>query len=121
MKYPRDKNKMFIEIAQANENCNDIAQVANENHNDIAQVANESCNDITQVANENCNDIPHVIPRLTNSGPGSSEVDPVIFIVDKGAAEKRLKSASNVGLNELPAQKIEQHYGAPSGFVLKVV
>jgi len=27
-----------------------------------------------------------------NSGPGSSEVDPVIFVVDKGAAEKRPKS-----------------------------
>ena len=54
LKYPRDKNEMFIEIAQANENCNDISQVANENHNDIAHVANENCNDIAQVANENC-------------------------------------------------------------------
>ena len=55
------------------------------------------------------------------SGPGSSEVDPVVFIVDKGAAEKRLKSASNASSNELPAwtRKIHQHYGVPCGFVLK--
>jgi len=46
LKYPRDKNEMFIEIAWANENCNDIAQVANENCNDVAQAANENCNDI---------------------------------------------------------------------------
>ena len=43
LKYP---NEMFIEIAQANEYCNDIAQVANKNHNDIVHVANENCNDI---------------------------------------------------------------------------
>ena len=48
-----------------------------------------------------------------SSGPGSSEVDPVVFVVDKGAAEKRPKSASNAGTNELPAWKIEQCYGAP--------
>jgi hypothetical protein len=55
-----------------------------------------------------------------NSGPGSSEVDPVVFVVDKGAAEKRLKSASNAGSNELPAWKIEQRYGVPCGFVFKM-
>jgi hypothetical protein len=46
-----------------------------------------------------------------NSGPGSSEVHPVIFVVDEGAAEKRPKSASNAGSNELPLWKAEQ-YGA---------
>jgi len=56
-----------------------------------------------------------------NSGPGSSEVDPVVFVVDKGAAEKRPKSMSNAGSNELPAWKIHQHYGVPCGFVLKNV
>jgi len=57
-----------------------------------------------------------------NSGPGSSEVDPVVFVVDyldKGAPEKRLKSASKAVSNELPALKIEQRYGAPCSFVLK--
>ena len=48
-----------------------------------------------------------------NSGPGSSELDPVVFVVDKDAAEKRSKSTSNAGTNELPAWKIEQRYGAP--------
>ena len=48
-----------------------------------------------------------------NSGPGLSEVDPVVFVIDKGAAEKRPKLASNAGSNELPASKIEQRYGAP--------
>jgi len=56
-----------------------------------------------------------------NSGPGSSEVDPVVFVVDKGAAEKRPKSMSNAGSNELPAWKIHQRYGVPCGFVLKNV
>jgi len=41
-----------------------------------------------------------------NSRPGSSEVDPVIFAVDKGTAEKRPKSASNAGSNEFPIWKI---------------
>ena len=41
-----------------------------------------------------------------NSGPGSSEADPVIFVVDKGAAEKRPKPTSNPGSNELPAWTI---------------
>ncbi|EDR00297.1 uncharacterized protein LACBIDRAFT_314536 [Laccaria bicolor S238N-H82] len=49
-----------------------------------------------------------------NSGPGSSEVDPVVLVVDKGpAAEKKLKSASNAGSNRLSVWKIEQcfvHY-----------
>ena len=49
-----------------------------------------------------------------NSGPGSSEIDPVVFLVDKGAAEKRPKSANNAGSNELPARKIKQRYGASS-------
>ena len=51
-----------------------------------------------------------------SSGPGSSEADPVVFVVDKGAAEKRPKSASNAGKNELPAWKTEQCYGAPLWF-----
>ena len=50
------------------------------------------------------------------SGPGSSEVDPVVFVVDKGAAEKRPKSASNVGSNELLTWTIERRYGAPLWF-----
>ncbi|EDR00779.1 uncharacterized protein LACBIDRAFT_333821 [Laccaria bicolor S238N-H82] len=54
-------------------------------------------------------DSARITPR-GNSGSGSSEVDPVVFVVDKGAAEKRPKSASNAGSNELPAQKIEQRY-----------
>jgi len=54
-----------------------------------------------------------------NSGPGSSDVDPIIFVVDKGAAEKRTKSASNAGSNELPAWRAEQHYGALCCFILK--
>ena len=54
-----------------------------------------------------------------NSGPGSSEVDPVIFVVDKGDAEKRPKSASNAGSNELPAWKAEHQYSALCCFVLK--
>ena len=54
-----------------------------------------------------------------NSGPGSSEVDPLVFVVDKGAAKKRPTSANNAGSNELPTWKIEQRYGAPCGFVLK--
>ena len=54
-----------------------------------------------------------------SSGPGSSEADPVVFVVDKGAAEKRPKSASNAGTDELPAWKIEQRYGALYAFVLK--
>jgi hypothetical protein len=56
-----------------------------------------------------------------NSGPGSSEVDPVVFVVDKGAAEKRRRSASNAGSNELLAWEFEQRYGVPCGFVLKNV
>jgi len=56
-----------------------------------------------------------------NSGPGSSEVDPIVFVVDKGAVEKRSKSASNACKNELPAWKIEKRYGALCGFVLKNV
>ena len=51
-----------------------------------------------------------------SSGPGSSEVDPVVFVVDKGAVEKRPKSASNAGTSELPAWKTEQRYGAPLWF-----
>ena len=60
--------------------------------------------------------------RLTlrgTSGPGSSEVDPVVFIIDKGAAEKRPKFASKAGSDELPAWKAEQQYGALCYFVLK--
>ena len=49
---------------------------------------------------------------LRGKQPGSSEVHSVIFVVDKGAAEKRPKSASNAGSNELPAWKAEQQYGA---------
>ena len=56
-----------------------------------------------------------------NSGPGSSEVDPIVFVVDKGAVEKRLKSTSKAVSNELPAWKIEKRYGALCGFVLKNV
>ena len=55
-----------------------------------------------------------------NSGPGSSEVDPVIFVIDKGDAEKRPKSASNAGSNELPAWKAEHQYGALCCFLLKI-
>ena len=51
-----------------------------------------------------------------SSGPGSSEVDPVVLVVDKGAVEKRPKSASNAGTSELPAWKTEQRYGAPLWF-----
>ena len=54
-----------------------------------------------------------------SSGPGSSEVDHVVFVVDKGAAEKRPKSASNPGSNELPAWTIERRYGAPLWFCSK--
>ena len=54
-------------------------------------------------------------------GPGSSEVDPVILVVDKGAAEKRPNSASNVGLKKLPAWKAEQQYGAFRCFILKIL
>ena len=50
-----------------------------------------------------------------SSGPGSSEVDPVVFVVDKDAVKKRPKSASNAGTNELPAM-IERCSGAPSWF-----
>ena len=32
-------------------------------------------------------------------GPGSSEVDPVVFVIDKGAAEKRPKSASRAQMS----------------------
>ena len=53
------------------------------------------------------------------SGPGSSEVVPVIFVVDKGDAEKRPKSASNAGSNELPTWKAEHQYSALGCFVLK--
>ncbi|EDR00346.1 uncharacterized protein LACBIDRAFT_295821 [Laccaria bicolor S238N-H82] len=45
-----------------------------------------------------------------NSGPGSSEFDPVVLVVDKGALEKRPKSASNAGSNELPAWEIEERF-----------
>ena len=51
-------------------------------------------------------------------GPGSSEVDAVIFIVDRGAAEKRPKPASDAGSNELPAWN-GQEYSAFCCFVLK--
>ena len=51
-----------------------------------------------------------------NSGPGSSEGDPVVFVVNKGAAEKRRKFASSAGLNELPTLKIEQRSGGPLWF-----
>ena len=54
-----------------------------------------------------------------SSGAGSSEVDPVVFVVDKGAAEKRPKSASNPGSNELPAWTIERRYGGPLWFCSK--
>ncbi|EDR01802.1 uncharacterized protein LACBIDRAFT_295543 [Laccaria bicolor S238N-H82] len=43
-------------------------------------------------------------------GPGSSEVDPIILVVDKGAAEKRPKPASNTGSNELPTWNSEREY-----------
>jgi hypothetical protein len=56
--------------------------------------------------------------RGNSGGPGSSEADPVVFVVDKGAVEKRPKSASNAGSSELPAGKNEL-YGALCGFVLK--
>jgi len=56
-----------------------------------------------------------------NSGPGSTSDDPVVLVVDKGAAEKRPRSASNAGSNELPAWKIHQRHGVPCGFVLKHV
>ena len=55
-----------------------------------------------------------------NSGPGSSEVDPVIFVVDKGAAEKRPKSTSNTGSNELPAWTVEQRYCAALWFCSQI-
>ncbi|KIJ95893.1 hypothetical protein K443DRAFT_682706 [Laccaria amethystina LaAM-08-1] len=45
--------------------------------------------------------------RGNSGGPGSSEADPVVFVVDKGAVEKRPKSASNAGSSELPAGKNE--------------
>ena len=51
-------------------------------------------------------------------GPGSSEVDAVIFIVDRGAAEKRPNPASDAGSNELPAWN-EQEYSAFFCFILK--
>ena len=51
-----------------------------------------------------------------NSGPGSSELDPVVFVVDKDAVKKRPKSASNAGTNELPAWTIKRRYGAPLWF-----
>ena len=51
-----------------------------------------------------------------NSGPGSSELDPVVFVVDKDAVKKRPNSASNAGTNELPAWTIERRYGAPLWF-----
>ncbi|EDR00746.1 uncharacterized protein LACBIDRAFT_333832 [Laccaria bicolor S238N-H82] len=47
-----------------------------------------------------------------DSGPGSSEVDPVVLVVDKGAAKKRPRAASHAGSNELPTWKIERCYGA---------
>ncbi|EDR01801.1 uncharacterized protein LACBIDRAFT_310488 [Laccaria bicolor S238N-H82] len=43
-----------------------------------------------------------------NSGPGLSEADPVVFVIEKSAAGP--KSASNAGSNELPAWKAEQRY-----------
>ena len=43
----------------------------------------------------------------------------MIFVVDKGDAEKRPKSASDAGSNELPAWKADHQYGALSCFVLK--
>ena len=57
----------------------------------------------------------------SGSGPGSSEVDPVILVVDKGAAEKRPNSASNVGSKTLPTWKAEQKYGAFRCFILKIL
>ena len=54
-----------------------------------------------------------------DSGPGLSEVDPAVFVIDKGVAEKRLKSASKAGSDELPAWKAEQQYGAFCFFILK--
>ena len=53
------------------------------------------------------------------SGPGLSEVDPVVFVIDKGVAEKRLKSASKAGSDELPAWKAEQQYSAFCCFIFK--
>ena len=54
-----------------------------------------------------------------NSGPGLSEVDPVVFVIDKGVAEKRPKSASKAGPDALPVWKAEQQYGAFCCFILK--
>ena len=61
-------------------------------------------------------DDPTRLALRGNSGPGSSELDPVVFVVDKGAAEMRPMSANNAGLNELPVWKIERRYGAPLWF-----
>ena len=47
-----------------------------------------------------------------SSGPGLSEVDPVVFVVDRGAAGKRPKSASNAGTNELH-QENHRHLTLP--------
>ena len=54
-----------------------------------------------------------------NSGPGLSEVDPAVFVIDKGVAEKRPKSASKAGSDELPAWKAEQQYSAFRCLILK--
>ena len=54
-----------------------------------------------------------------NDGPGSSEVDPVVFVIDKGAAEKRPKSASKWDSDELLLWEAEKRYGALCCFVLQ--
>ena len=54
-----------------------------------------------------------------NPGPGLSEVDPAVFVIDNGVAEKRLRSASKAGSDELPAGKAEQQYSAFCSLILK--
>jgi hypothetical protein len=45
-------------------------------------------------------------------GPGPSDVDPVVLIVDTRAAEKRSQTSSSVESQELLERDYEQRYGA---------
>ena len=52
------------------------------------------------------------IPLRETTGPGASDIDPVVLVVDKRGAERRSQVASAVESQELLERDYEQRYGA---------
>ena len=53
------------------------------------------------------------------TGPGTSEVDPMVLVVDKCAVERRSQVMSVVQPRELLKRDYEQHYGAALLFIIQ--